>query len=145
MKKMLLVFVMAFLSVTFAMSQEIVMECTYSSNQSYKTLIVIDSSGGEAVSIAGDKRCHYDIKVESMGDHIVILAHNASLSTWVDDIYILSEGDKCFVVSPAMSDGNNFAKLNVEQIKGDSRIAAKKREYGLLTSRVSSKGADSTR
>lgn len=145
MKKMLLLFVMAFLSTMFAMAQEIVMECTYSSNQSYKTLIVINDTGGEAMSVAGDKKCHYDIEVEAMGDHIIILAHNASLSGWVDDIYIISDEDKCFVVSPGMSDGNNFAKIEVEPIEDESEIKAKKREYGLLNYRGAGQGGDSSR
>ena len=134
MKRIFLLTVFATLTSLMSLAQEMVLECKYSSNQSYKTLLVIDATGGEAVSMGGDKKCHYDLEVESMGDHIVILAHNASLSSWVDDLYILSPGGKCFVVSPAMSDGNNFAKLEVEQIEGDSAIAAKKREYGLTGS-----------
>ena len=131
MKQKLMLIVLAFLMAIPAMSQEIVMECSYTSNQAYKTLLVINSSGGEAMSIGGDKKCHYDLEVKTMGDHVIILAKNASLSGWVDDIYIISENNKCFAVSPGMSDGNNFAKLTVKQIEGDSDIAAKKREYGL--------------
>ena len=130
MKQKLMLIVFAFLMAIPVMSQEIVMECSYYSNQSYKTLLVINSSGGEAMCIAGDKKCHYDLEVKTMGDHVIILAKNASLSGWIDDIYIISENNKCFVVSPGLSN-NNFAKLTMKQIEGNSDIAAKKREYGL--------------
>lgn len=136
MKRLLLLTVLAILASFTAMAQEeIVLECSYSSNQSYKTLLVFSSSSGEAVSVAGTKKCHYDLNINAMGNHIIILANNASLEGWVDDIYILSylsEDDiRCFVVSPAMSEGNNFAKLEVTRIKDSAEIAAKKREYGL--------------
>ena len=134
MKRFFLFLAFTALTSLMSMAQEMVIECSYSSNQSYKTLLVINATGGEAVSMGGGKKCHYDLDVKSMGNHVVILAHNASLSGWVDDLYIISGNNKCFVVSPAMSDGNNFAKLNVEQIEGDSAIAAKKREYGLTGS-----------
>lgn len=131
MKQRLMLIVFAFLMAIPAMSQEIVMECSYTSNKAYRTLLVINSSGGEAMCISGDKKCHYDLEVKSMGNHVIILAKNASLSGWIDDIYIISENNKCFEVSPGMPDGNNFAKLTVKQIEGESNIAAKKREYGL--------------
>ena len=134
MKKRLLLTVFVAFASMMAIAQEMVLECSYTSNQSYKTLLVITAEGGEAVSIGGGKKCHYDLEVQSMGNHVVILAHNASLESWVDDIYIISGGNKCFVVSPAMSAGNNFATLNVEEIEGESKIAAKKREYGLTNS-----------
>lgn len=137
MKRLLLLTVFAILTSLTTMAQdEIVLECSYSSNQSYKTLLVLNSSGGEAVSVAGEKKCHYDLSFKPMGDHIIILANNASLEGWVDDIYIISvlseDESRCFVVSPAMSDGNNFAKLKVDRINDSAEIAAKKREYGLL-------------
>lgn len=130
MKKLLLT-TFALLTAIMAMAQEeVVLECSYESNQAYKTLLVITEDGGEAMSIAGEKKCHYDLEVQTMGNHIIILAKNASLSGWVDDIYIISGDDKCFVVSPLLS-SNNYAKINAEEIEGSSQIAAKKREYGL--------------
>lgn len=131
MKKLFLIaFALLTSLVSMAQDEELVLECTYESNQGYKTLIIIKEEGGEAMSIAGDKKCHYDVEAESMGEHVVILCKNASLSSWVDDIYIISDEDKCFVVSPDLS-GNNFAKVNVEYIMDASLVASKKREYGL--------------
>lgn len=129
MKRILFAVFFAVLTSVCAMAQEMVLECTYSSNTAYKVLLVINSQGGEAMSLGNDKRCHYDLKVEVMEDHVIILAYNASLPSWVDDIYIISS-DKSFVVSPSLS-SDNCAQIEVEQIEGSSKIAAKKREYGL--------------
>jgi hypothetical protein len=44
-----------------------------------------------------------------------------------------------------MSDGNNFAKIEVEPIEEESEIQAKKREYGLLNYQGAGQGGDSSR
>jgi len=132
MKRFLFLIFFTCLSTVCALAQEMVLECTYSSNTSYKVLLVINAEGGEAMSLGNDKRCHYDLKTEIMEDHVIILAYNASLPNWVDDIYIIS-GDNSFVVSPSLS-SDNCARIEVEQIEGASKIAAKKREYGLTGS-----------
>lgn len=144
MKKLFLMTFALLTSLVSMAQMELVLECVYESNQAYKTLIVInEDGGGEAMSIAGNKKCHYDLEVETMGEHVVILAKNASLSTWVDDIYIISGDDKCFVVSPGLSN-NNCAKIDVEYIEDESRIAAKKREYGLTSYKGNANGSSSS-
>ena len=130
MKKYLLTMMLAVFAL-MATAQEMVLEGTYSSNQSYKVLLVITADGGEGVEQSAEKRCHYDLKSEIMGNHVVILAYNASLQGWVDNLYIISSNNKSFVVCPGLST-DNCTSVTFEQIEDASRIEEKKREYGLI-------------
>ena len=94
MKKRLLLTVFVAFASMMAIAQEMVLECSYTSNQSYKTLLVITAEGGEAVSIGGGKKCHYDLDVQSMGNHVVIYRIRHGKVKLVGGLYVRSLSKK---------------------------------------------------
>lgn len=131
MKKIFLYLFFTFVTALSAFSQsEHVFECSYTGNQFYKTLVVIGENKSEAVEISGNKRCHYDVKADAAGDYIIAVLYNPSVSGWTNEIYVLSfnKNEHDHVIDPKAS---KSYPLKVDIIEGSSKIAAKKREYGI--------------
>jgi hypothetical protein len=133
MKKIFVYLLFTFVTVLSAFSQsESAFECSFTSNQSYKTLVVLGDNKSEAVEIAGTskKRCHYDVKGDAAGNYFIFVLSNPSISDWNNEIYVLSsnKNEHDYVIIPKTS---KSYPLKVEMIEGSSKIAAKKREYGI--------------
>lgn len=132
MKKIFLYLFFTFVTVLSAFSQsEVIFECSYTGNQSYKTLVVLRENKSEAVEISvnSNKRCHYDVKTAGE-EYLIMVLCNPSLSGWSNEIYVVSfnTNEQDYVIDPKAS---KSYPLNVEMIEGSSKIAAKKREYGI--------------
>lgn len=135
MKKVFFYLFFTFATVLSAFSQdEYVLECSYTSNQSYKTLIVLGEDKFEAVETNGQSFCHYDVApISDYEDYLVCILHNPSLSNWIPDIVVisLSEDEKSYVICPRLKD-NIINVIDVELIEEPTKIAAKKKAYGIL-------------
>lgn len=132
MKKIFLYLFFTFVTVLSAFSQDnFVFECSFTSNQSYKTLIFLGDDKCEAVKISGNnKRCHYDVKAKVMDNYIFFVLTNPSLFDWTNEVYVISlnNDEHNYCISPIES---KSYPLKVEMFEDSVKIAAKKREYGI--------------
>ena len=135
MKKLLLYLLFTFVTVLSAFSQdELVLECKFTSNTSYMTLVVFNDSKNEAVEIGNYLKCHYDVEGLHLGNYFIVVLSNPSIYSWTNEIYIISfkDGEKASVLLPNRS-SNALFPLEVNVIIGADEIAAKKRRYGIST------------
>ena len=129
-KRMMLTLFMV-LSAVCVQAQEVILECSYNTNQDYKCLIVATAEGGECVVKGGGVTCHYDIEWKLMGENVVINATNPSQSGWIDVLYIIGGEGNHIIFVPKFPDGSNCFPLTYKKIDPQNH-EQKKREYGLV-------------
>ena len=137
----LLATVLLMVTVVCMRAQEMMIECSYNTNQDYKCLLTAKANGSECVVIGGGVTCHYDIEWKVVGKTAVFYASNPSQSGWVNVVYLIGEDGKHIIFVPSFPSGNNCFPMTFSSIPESSR-EQKRREYGIDS--TSGQGAAST-
>ena len=111
-------------------AQEMMIECSYNTNQDYKCLLIATAAGGECVVKGGGVTCHYDIEWKMVGKSAVFYASNPSQSNWVNVVYIIGENGKHIIFVPSFPSGNNCFPMTFSSVPEGSRDE-KKLQYGI--------------